>query len=249
MLLIPTRENRALQKELILVVDDDPQITSFLERYLGKQGFDVLCASDAAGMQALLERNAVDLCILDIGLPGKNGLEITRDIRHESSLPILVLSGNDEPLDRVMGLEFGADDYMVKPYEPRELLARVRSILRRCKADDFAGDSGHPLFVFGNWQVNYAERTLKRVDTDETVPLTTTEFEILYQFLSNPGTVFSRNQLLDSARGRESFSGDRAIDVHIMRLRSKLAAGEPEQSYIKTIHGVGYSFVAKVTKH
>ncbi len=237
-----------MEKERILVVDDDPQITSFLKRYLGKQGFDVLCASDAVEMQVLLARHKVDLCILDIGLPGKNGLEITRDIRHESSLPILVLSGNDEPLDRVMGLEFGADDYMVKPYEPRELLARVRSILRRCKAETSTDDNSHPLYVFGNWQVNYAERSLRRGDTGETVPLTTTEFELLYQFVSSPGTVFTRNQLLDSARGRESFSGDRAIDVHIMRLRSKLAVDEPEQGYIKTIHGIGYSFVAKVTK-
>lgn len=240
--------NRALHKELILVVDDDPQITSFLKRYLGKQGFDVRCASDATEMQTLLERNNVDLCILDIGLPGKNGLEITRDIRHKSSLPILVLSGNDEPLDRVMGLEFGADDYMIKPYEPRELLARIRSILRRCKTGGSTVENNHPLHVFGNWQVNYVERSLTRVTTGEAVPLTTTEFELLYQFVSNPGTVFSRNQLLDSARGRESFSGDRAIDVHIMRLRSKLAVDEPEQGYIKTIHGVGYSFVAKVSK-
>ena len=234
-----------VQKELILVVDDDPQITSFLKRYLEKQGYSVMCAPDGREMQTILDREKVDLCILDIGLPGKSGLDITREIRNKSNLPILVLSGSSETFDRVVGLEFGADDYMVKPYEPRELLARIRTILRRSKSVEQT-PSKAVLYQFDDWVVNLNERSLSKVDTGDVVPLTTTEFEILYAFVTNPHTVFNRNQLLDMARGRESFAGDRAIDVHIMRLRKKLEADGVE--YIKTIHGIGYSFIANVTK-
>ncbi len=236
-----------MQKELILVVDDDPQITSFLKRYLEKQGYNVECASDGREMQAVLDRKKVDLVILDIGLPGKSGLDITRDIRRDSNLPILVLSGSSETFDRVVGLEFGADDYMVKPYEPRELLARVRTILRRAKPAEQVSAKA-VLYQFDNWSVNQNERSLSRIDSGEVEPLTTTEFEILYMFVTNPHTVFNRNQLLDAARGRESFAGDRAIDVHIMRLRKKLGSGTDGGEYIKTIHGIGYSFIATVNK-
>lgn len=236
-----------MQRELILVVDDDPQITSFLKRYLEKQGYSVICAPDGREMQAVLEREKVDLCILDIGLPGKSGLDITRDIRRESNMPILVLSGSSETFDRVVGLEFGADDYMTKPYEPRELLARVRTILRRSK-QAVQSTSGAVLYQFDNWAVNQNERSLLNTATGVIEPLTTTEFELLYMFVTNPHTVFNRNQLLDTARGRESFAGDRAIDVHIMRLRKKLDSGSSEMEYIKTIHGIGYSFIAKVSK-
>ena len=236
-----------MQKELILVVDDDPQITSFLKRYLEKQGYTVMCAADGREMQSILDRNKVDLCILDIGLPGKSGLDITRDIRRDSNLPILVLSGSTETFDRVVGLEFGADDYMVKPYEPRELLARVRTILRRSKPAERVASKA-VLYQFDDWSVNQNERSLLRMGAGTPEPLTTTEFEILYMFVTNPHTVFNRNQLLDAARGRESFAGDRAIDVHIMRLRKKLESGSGQVEYIKTIHGIGYSFIATVRK-
>jgi len=236
-----------VQKELILVVDDDPQITSFLKRYLEKQGYSAMCAADGREMQAILDREKVDLCILDIGLPGKSGLDITRDIRRESNLPILVLSGSTETFDRVVGLEFGADDYMIKPYEPRELLARVRTILRRSKPAEQVSAKA-VLFQFGDWSVNLNERSLLRIGSGISEPLTTTEFEILYMFVTNPHTVFNRNQLLDAARGRESFAGDRAIDVHIMRLRKKLESEADGAEYIKTIHGIGYSFIATVRK-
>lgn len=236
-----------MQKELILVVDDDPQITSFLKRYLEKQGYSVMCAPDGLAMQVILDRETVDLCILDIGLPGKSGLDITRDIRRDSNLPILVLSGSTETFDRVVGLEFGADDYMVKPYEPRELLARVRTILRRSKSAQQVSSKA-VVYQFDAWAVNQNERSLSHKNTGKIEPLTTTEFEILFMFVTNPHTVFNRNQLLDAARGRESFAGDRAIDVHIMRLRKKLGSSADGADYIKTIHGIGYSFIAKVSK-
>jgi DNA-binding response OmpR family regulator len=236
-------------KDLILVVDDDPQITSFLLRYLEKQDFRVICASDGREMQAVLRQESVDLCILDIGLPGKNGLDITSDIRAKSSLPILVLSGRDETFDRVVGLEFGADDYMVKPFEPRELLARVRTILRRSKAVEGQHDQADPpSYRFGNWLLCPAERSLSKLDTGEDVVLTTSEFELLHLFAAHPHTVYTRDQLLDAARGRASFAGDRTIDVHIMRLRKKLASDADTPEIIRTIHGVGYSLAVRVTQ-
>jgi len=237
-----------MDKELILVVDDDPQITSFLKRYLEKQEYRVICASDGREMQEKMARTTVDLCILDIGLPGKSGLDITRDLRAKSDLPILVLSGRDETYDRVVGLEFGADDYMVKPFEPRELLARIRTILRRSKSVEKAGEQLTPNYQFGNWLLNYNARSLAEVDSGKRVVLTTTELEILHLFVANPNTIFSRNQILDAARGRESFSGDRAIDVHIMRLRKKLSPDTEKPGLIDTVHGIGYSFTAPVTK-
>lgn len=232
-----------MDKELILVVDDDPQITSFLKRYLEKQEYDVACASDGKEMQDILARKSVSLCILDIGLPGKNGLDITRDLRAESNLPILVLSGRDETYDRVVGLEFGADDYMVKPFEPRELLARVRTILRRSKSVE---QDQPAKYQFGTWILDCAKRSLSKADTGQPVPLTTSEFELLKLFASNPNTVFTRDQLLDAARGRASFAGDRTIDVHVMRLRKKLAPESEGAEFINTVHGVGYSFSSRV---
>ena len=234
-----------MQKQVILVVDDDPQITSFLERYLGKLGYEVMCASDWREMQAAMAQSTIDLCILDIGLPGKSGLDITREVREKSDMPILVLSGSSETFDRVVGLEFGADDYMVKPYEPRELLARVRTILRRSKPTEQPPNAALT-FRFDNWVVSPNERSL--LNGDAATDITTTEFEILHAFVRKPHTVFSRNQLLDLARGRESFAGDRAIDVHIMRLRKKLGKDAKGADYIKTIHGMGYSFIGNVTK-
>ncbi len=195
-----------------------------------------------------MARENVDLCILDIGLPGKSGLDITRDLRASSNLPILVLSGLDETVDRVIGLEFGADDYMVKPYEPRELLARIRSILRRTNAVVPGADQSRPLsYRFGNWVLNSGERSLSKKDTGEKVALTTSEFELLHLFVAHPNTVYTRNQLLDTARGRASFAGDRTIDVHIMRLRKKLTPSSSDPELINTVHGIGYSFVAQVS--
>jgi len=146
-------------------------------------------------------------------------------------------------------LEFGADDYMVKPFEPRELLARIRTILRRTGTADQRHEPAHaPSYRFGNWVLNTAERSLSKADTGDQVSLTTSEFELLHLFTAHPNTAYTRNQLLDAARGRESFSGDRTIDVHIMRLRKKLSPLPSDPETINTIHGVGYSFVARVTR-
>ncbi|SHF20267.1 two-component system, OmpR family, response regulator/two-component system, OmpR family, torCAD operon response regulator TorR [Ruegeria intermedia] len=240
-----------MSKEHILVVDDDPQITSFLKRYLEKQSCDVSCAADAVSMEAILAVKSVDLIVLDIGLPGRSGLDITRDLRANSNIPIIVLSGRDDAFDRVVGLEFGADDYVTKPFEARELLARIRTVLRRCRAEGLAARNNGddvPLIRFGQWVVNFNERTLKSDAEGVSTPLTTTEFDILQAFLKNPHVVFSRNQLLDTARGNDTFVGDRTVDVHIMRLRKKIEPDPSNPSYIKTVHGIGYCFAANVTK-
>lgn len=235
----------------ILVVDDDPQITSFLKRYLEKQGCDVSCAGDGSGMDAILAQTDVDLILLDIGLPGRNGFDITRELRVNSDIPIIVLSGRDEIFDRVVGLEFGADDYITKPFEAREVLARIRTVLRRTRSEHNRSnqkDSDTPLIKFGDWVLNLNERTLTATGAHQSTPLTTTEFDVLQVFVSNPHMVFSRDQLLDKARGRETIVGDRTIDVHVMRLRKKIEPDPSAPTYIKTIHGIGYCFASNVSK-
>ncbi|WP_050603763.1 response regulator [Ruegeria sp. 6PALISEP08] len=238
-------------KDHILVVDDDPQITSFLQRYLEKQECDVTCVADGNAMDVVLETANVDLILLDIGLPGRNGFDITRELRMQSNIPIIVLSGRDEIFDRVVGLEFGADDYITKPFEAREVLARIRTVLRRSRADDAAtaaNGSEAAQIVFGDWALNPHERTLTAKSSGLQTPLTTTEFDVLHAFVTNPHIVFSRDQLLDKARGRETVVGDRTIDVHVLRLRKKIEPDPSEPTFIKTVHGIGYCFAANVRK-
>ncbi|MFY2822560.1 response regulator [Ruegeria sp. MALMAid1280] len=236
-------------KEHILVVDDDPQITSFLQRYLEKQGCRVSCAADGNAMDAVLNTSEIDLILLDIGLPGRNGFDITRELRVSSNIPIIVLSGRDEIFDRVVGLEFGADDYITKPFEAREVLARIRTVLRRARPEEKGANGAETSRVrFGDWVLNVNERTLMATGASEATPLTTTEFDVLLAFVTNPHMVFSRDQLLDKARGRETIVGDRTIDVHVARLRKKIEPDPSAPTFIKTVHGIGYCFAANVRK-
>ena len=236
--------------ERILVVDDDPQITSFLKRYLEKQGFATLCAATGQEMRETLAREQVDLCVLDVGLPDADGLELTREIRTTSSLPIIVLSVRDEAFDRIFGLEFGADDYITKPFEPRELVARIKSVLRRFRSDEHANPNtgtGQTLLRFGDWVMNASARTLEHAETGQSAELTSMEFDLLRALAEHPKTVLNRDQLLDFARGQGYVVGDRAIDVHIMRLRKKIEPDQGHPTYIKTVHGVGYCLAEAVT--
>ena len=236
----------------ILVVDDDPQITSLLSRYLSKQGCDVVCASSGAEMRAILDHQQIDLCVLDVGLPDADGFELTRELRAKSNLPIIVLSVRNETYDRIFGLEFGADDYVTKPFEPRELLARIRTVLRRTRIEGLArmSDSdAQSLMRFGHWIVNIAERTVVHADTGKDAELTSMEFDILRVFLDQPRVALSRDQLIDLARGRSAIIGDRAVDVHIMRLRKKLEPDSRQPKYIKTIHGIGYCLADQVSHY
>ncbi|SNZ06455.1 response regulator [Cohaesibacter gelatinilyticus] len=233
----------------ILIVDDDPQITSFLSRYLEKQHYQVSCTATAAEMAKVLNQQTVDLCILDIGLPDRDGFDILRDMRTDSNLPVIVLSGRDDPFDRVLGLEFGADDYVTKPFEARELLARIKTVLRRCRLEDVAvrqTSEGTPILQFDQFVMNAQERTLRNAISGKDVNLTTTEFELLHAMVKHPHSVLSRDQLLDLARGRQCYVGDRTVDVHIMRLRKKIEPDAANPTYVKTIHGIGYCFTADV---
>lgn len=235
--------------EHILVVDDDPQITSFLDRYLRKQGYNVTCTATGQQMRNVLKKEKIDLCVLDVGLPDADGFELTREIRGSSNLPIIVLSVRNEAFDRVFGLEYGADDYVTKPFEPRELVARIRSVLRRTNSGDKL--SGMPaastlLLKFGPWVANLSERTVIHSEGNHEAGLTSMEFDLLRAFLEQPRVALSRDQLFDLTRGQSSVVGDRAIDVHIMRLRKKLEADSRKPRYIKTIHGIGYCLADEV---
>lgn len=238
--------------ESILVVDDDPQITAFLERYLPKQHFQVTACGTAREMWEVLANKAIDLCVLDINLPDANGFELTQEIRKESNLPIIVLSVRDETIDRIFGLEFGADDYVTKPFEARELVARIRSVLRRSRLARLATVAtapGQVLLQVGHWIINTGERTVTDERNGETVGLTSMEFDLFTALAEHPRTVLSRNQLLDLARGAQIIVNDRTIDVHVMRLRKKIEADPSNPHLIKTVHGIGYCLATDVSRH
>jgi DNA-binding response OmpR family regulator len=233
-------------REKILIVDDDPQIISFLSRYLKKQNFIPLCATTGKEMREILAREKVDLCLLDVGLPDADGFELTREIRQTSNLPIIVLSVRNEAFDRIFGLEFGADDYVTKPFEPRELMARIRTVLRRSASTNGTQESVDPgteVLQFGTWEMNIGARTLEDSDTGKSAGLTSMEFDLLKALIEHPKSVLSRDQLLNFVRGQDFVVGDRAIDVHIMRLRKKIEPDNSDPRYIKTVHGIGYYFV------
>jgi DNA-binding response OmpR family regulator len=233
-------------RETILIVDDDPQIVSFLTRYLKKQDFEVLSATTGAEMRRLLATEKVDLCLLDVGLPDADGFELTREIRRSSSLPIIVLSVRNETFDRIFGLEYGADDYVTKPFEPRELVARVRTVLRRARSKGDENKLGRELLQFGSWVMNVGARTVDDAQSGNSAGLTSMEFDLLKALIEHPQNVLSRDQLLNHARGHDIIVGDRAIDVHIMRLRKKIEPDKNNPIYIKTVHGIGYCFVGEV---
>ncbi len=238
--------------EHILIVDDDSQITSFLKKYLEKQGFIASCAGTGREMRSILDREKVDLLVLDVGLPDANGFEITQEIRKNSNLPIIVLSARNESYDRIFGLEFGADDYVTKPFEPREFIARIRSVLRRAKLEHLAAikvNKKAHLLQFGQWIMNLNERTVINSDSKRDANLTSMEFDLLRVLVEQPRMVLNRDQLLDRARGFNAIVGDRTIDVHIMRLRKKIEPDHRHPTFIKTIHGIGYCFSGDVTQY
>jgi DNA-binding response OmpR family regulator len=239
-------------KSRILVVDDDPQITSLLERYLSTQGFEPVCAASGREMREVLASENIDLCVLDVGLPDADGFELTREIRSNCDLPVIVLSVRNETYDKILGLEFGADDYVTKPFEPRELVARIRTVLRRAKHRTLARHQDQPgqtILQFGPWIMNLATRTVFHHETRADPGLTSTEFDMLRAFVEQPRTVLTRDRLLDLARGPASCVGDRSVDVHIMRLRKKLEDDPSQPQLIKTIHGAGYCLAVDVSSY
>ena len=230
------------QNNRILVVDDDPGLRDLLNRYLGEQGFAVAGVENAEDMDLYLADHGVDLLILDLMLPGEDGLSIAKRIRADSKLPILMLSARSDDVDRIVGLEVGADDYLAKPFNPRELLARIRAILRRQHSapGETAESEKHGSRKFGPFLVDLNTRTVMR--DGEKIELTSGEFALLQVFLDHPNRVLSRDSLMDMLKGYDRSPFDRSIDVKVARLRRKIESDPAEPEYIRTVWGEGYLF-------
>ncbi len=225
----------------ILLVDDDAEITSLLSDYLVRFGYRTCTANDGVGMRRQLGEQAVDLIVLDLMLPGVDGLALAREVRSTSRLPIIMLTARSTPYDRVLGLEMGADDYMGKPFEPRELVARIQTVLRRSRAHMDAGTSTAEADVvhFDGWALRRNERHLV-TPAGMVVPLSNAEYRLLSTFLSMPRRLFSREQLMQQARGRSFDAFERSMDLLVSRLRQKLNEDPALPSIIKTVRGAGY---------
>ena len=231
----------------ILVVDDHSEIRDLLKRFLEQHGLRVSCARDGKEMKRLLEEREFDLLVLDLMMPGEDGLTLCRELRVKSNLPIIMLTAMGEETDRIIGLEMGADDYLAKPFNPRELLARIKAVMRRTQAETQpAAETLTRDLRFDRWLLDVNRREL--VDEDGVgLSLSTAEFDLLKVFLERPQRVLSRDQLLDLARGREAVAFDRAIDTLVSRLRRKLETDPKNPELIKTVWGGGYLFSAEVS--
>lgn len=234
--------------ERILVVDDEEDIRELLGNCLSGYGFDVAEAPDGASMRAEMARSPADLVLLDLGLPGEDGLSLARELRARPQAPgIIIVTGRGQPVDRIIGLELGADDYVAKPFDLRELVARVRSVLRRVRPDAAARPAEAPeCFSFAGWRIDLPSRSLTRPDGGE-VPLTTGEFDLLTAFVRHPNRALSRDRLMEIIHGREAGPFDRAIDVQVGRLRRKIERDPADPELIKSVRGVGYLFAARVS--
>jgi DNA-binding response OmpR family regulator len=230
----------------ILVVDDQKEICEVVQEYLSGEGYRVSAAYDGAEMRRVMTQAPVDLIILDLMLPGEDGLTLARMLRDESNVGIIILTGRGETVDRIIGLEMGADDYLPKPFHLRELLARVKSVLRRASSRTHEKPaSGRLKTRFAGWSLDLSTRELKSPAGSE-VRLTTGEFDLLAAFVNNANQVLSRDRLLDLARNREAGPFDRTIDVQVGRLRRKLEDDPQRPTMIKTVRGTGYIFTPPV---
>jgi DNA-binding response OmpR family regulator len=230
----------------ILVVDDQKEICEVVQQYLSSEGFRVSVAHDGGGMRKVMAQDPADLVILDLMLPGEDGLTLARQLRNESGIGIIILTGRGETVDRIIGLEMGADDYLPKPFHLRELLARVKSVLRRVQSR--VGEPGQPVRTnarFAGWSLDLSSRELLS-PAGQQVRLTTGEFDLLAAFVNNANQVLSRDRLLDLARNREAGPFDRTIDVQVGRLRRKLEPDPEKPTIIKTVRGTGYIFTPSV---
>jgi len=230
----------------ILVVDDQQEICDVVREYLTSEGYRVSTAHDGTAMRRVLSQTPADLVILDLMLPGEDGLTLARSLRSQSAIGIIILTGRGETVDRIIGLEMGADDYLPKPFHLRELLARVKSVLRRVQSRTGEGlQPARSRARFAGWGLDLSSRELTS-PTGEAVRLTTGEFDLLAAFVGNANQVLSRDRLLDLARNREAGPFDRTIDVQVGRLRRKLEDDPQNPSLIKTVRGSGYIFTPAV---
>jgi two-component system OmpR family response regulator len=231
----------------ILVIDDDPQIRALLKEYFEENQLRVSVASNGEEMSKVLSDEAVDLVVLDLRLAGEDGMAIARSLRGQSSIPIVMLTGVRDEADRVMGLELGADDYVTKPFSPRELLARIRTVLRRTKNASPASPREREIraFRFGRFELNLRTRRLKQLDGGHIV-LTNGEFNLLAALLAAPERILTRDQLLEASRVYDNEVYDRAIDIQVLRLRRKIEPNPSQPTFIVTERGAGYMFCAPV---
>ncbi len=230
----------------ILVVDDHREIRELLAKYFAKNGLRVSVANGGGEMRQVMRAGAVDLVVLDIMMPGEDGLTLCRQLRQSGDIPVVLLTAVSEETDRIVGLELGADDYLTKPFNPRELLARVRAILRRASATPKPDeDPERQRLRFGAWILDVARHTLIGADGAD-VALGTAEFRLLHAFVTRPGMVLTRDQLLDITAGRNSQLFDRSIDNLVSRLRRRIEPDTAQPSLIKTVWGDGYMFTASV---
>lgn len=245
-------------KPHIVIVDDEQRIRTMLRRYLTDEGFSVAEAGDGAALREIFDRQPADLVLLDLMMPGEDGLSVARYIRQRSKTPIIMLTGKGDVIDRVAGLEAGADDYIGKPFHLREVLARIRTVLRRAQAaaevpasptaTKSSGKADHEVLTFQGWHLDLLKRELRRPSGD-VVSLTTGEYELLCAFARSPNRVLNRDQLMDLVKGRDWAANDRAIDAQVVRLRKKIESDPKSPELIKTVRGSGYIFAAAVTAH
>jgi two-component system OmpR family response regulator len=231
----------------VLAIDDDPSVRQMIADYLTDNDIQVTAVGSGKEIAEVMARHTIDLLILDLKLPGEDGMQIARNLRAESDVPIIILTGRKDEADRVMGLELGADDYLTKPFSPRELLARIRALLRRTRAHETItnGLSRIRGYRFAGWELNVRLRRLKSPQ-GETIPTTNSEFNLLVAFLAAPQRVLSREQLLELSRLHDDEVYDRSVDVQVGRLRKKIEAKGARTQLIRTERGAGYVFTAIV---
>ncbi len=229
----------------ILIIDDDEKLNSLLQGYLKDFGLHVIAATHPKEGLERLEKDSPNLIILDIMLPDMDGFEVCKTIRKTSQIPIIMLTARGEVMDRVVGLEIGADDYLPKPFEPRELVARIQSILRRAKSAD--NQTEEDTLQFGEMVINFPKQTVHL--RESIVDLTTTEFAALSLLVKNPGVVLNRDQILETLRGIECDAFNRSVDITMSRLRQKLQDDAKRPTFIKTVWGAGYTFIGDQQKN
>ena len=232
-----------------LIVDDDKEICALLCSYLADFGIEARGVHDGAAMRRALAEQVPDVIILDLMLPGEDGLTLCRQLRANGNIPIIMLTARGEPADRVVGLELGADDYVVKPFDPRELVARVHTVLRRARGDGGGVGSGgeSEIVRFEGWALDVGTRQLT-TPRQVVVPLSNAEFRLLWTFIERPRRVLNRDQLMDAARGQSSTAYDRSIDLLVSRLRQKLDDDPRDPKLLKTVRGEGYLFDARISR-
>ena len=227
----------------ILIIDDDGALTDLLTDYLNMEGFSATSANNGPDGLKRLEDETFDLVVLDVMMPGMSGVEVLKEIRAKGQLPVLMLTAKGDPIDRIVGLELGADDYIAKPFNPRELLARIHAVLRRRPAPDAPGAPSreNEIVTFGDFELDLGTRVLKK--NGEPVPLTTGEFAVLKAFARHPRQPLSRDKLMEMARGREYEAFDRSLDVQVSRLRKLIEPDSSKPRYLQTVWGLGYVFI------